>query len=131
MYYVDLNNKKIIGFYIEELHGKEKCEEIISSDGLKIDEELWQYILTLGECKFTGTVEEREYTILDKDLFERVIQPVDTTPQPPTLEERVTTLGEELTLEKLKNIQKDNTISQLGQELAKVKLEVIDMKGGN
>ncbi|WP_346930294.1 XkdW family protein [Clostridium sp.] len=132
MVYINLGeDKKINGFYVEDVHGLEKCETIIANGGLKIDEELWQYILTLGECKFTGTVEAREYTIVDKDLFEIVVQPVDTTPQPPTFNEQLAALGEELTQEKLRNIQKDATISQLGEELASVKLEVINMKGGN
>lgn len=52
-------------------------------------------------------------------------------PRPLNLEEQINSLGEQLTQEKLKNIQKDSAISQLGQELAKVKLEVINMKGGN
>ena len=124
MIYANIKDKVIIGFYTEDIHGIEKCASIIGNGGLKVDEELWQYILTLGECKFVGTVEQREYTILDKNLFERVIRPIDTTPQP-------LTFSEQLTQEKLKNIQKDSTIAQLGRELANVKLEAINMKGGN
>lgn len=132
MFYMDLDSdKNNNGFYIEDIHGLETCNTIIKNGGVKIDEELWQYILTLGKCKFTGVVEEREYTILDKELFEKVVQPIDTTLQPPTFSEQLVALGEELTLEKLKNIQKDAAISQLGQELASVKLELINMKGGN
>jgi hypothetical protein len=47
------------------------------------------------------------------------------------IQENLNSLGEQLAQEKLKNIQKDTTISQLGQEIAKLKLEVINMKGGN
>lgn len=92
MFYVDLDNKKVIGFYIEDIHGVETCNSILKNGGFRIDEELWQHLLTLGECKFLGTVEQREYTILDKDLFERVVQPVDTTPQQPSMEERIAAL---------------------------------------
>lgn len=132
IYYMDLNEDKVgQGFYTEDIHGAEQCKDIIDNGGIKINEELWQYLLSLGVVEFTGTVEQREYTILDKDLFKGVVQPVDATPQPPTFSEQLTVLGEELTQEKLKAIQKDSTISQLGQELANVKLEVIKMKGGN
>lgn len=130
-YYVELKDKKVNGFYTEEIHGFEKCETIIANGGIKINEELWQQLLILRECKFIGVVEDKEYTILDKDLFEEVIQPIDTTPQPPSFNEQLVALGEELTQEKLKNIQKDVAISQLGQELASVKLDLINMKGGN
>lgn len=54
----------------------------------------------------------------------------DYTPRPLNFEEQLKSLGEQLAQEKLKNIQKDATISQLGQELAKLKLEVIQIQGG-
>lgn len=92
MYYANIKNNKINDFYVEDVHGLEACNSIIKNGGIKIDEELWQHLLTLGECKFVGMAEEREYTIIDKDLFERVIQPVDTTPKQPSLEERLEAL---------------------------------------
>ena len=93
MFYMDLDTEKEDnGFYTEEIHGLEKCETIIANSGLKIDEELWQHLLSLGKCKFTGTVEAREYTILDKDLFETVVQSIDVTPQQPSTEERLAAL---------------------------------------
>ncbi len=64
-----------------------------------------------------------------EDIFKEIV-PLPSV-EIPSLEERVLALGEELTQEKLKNIQKDSTISQLGEELASLKLEVINMKGGN
>ncbi len=51
-------------------------------------------------------------------------------PIPKTIEDTVKSLGEQLAQEKLKNMQKDMTISQLGQELASIKLDVISIKGG-
>lgn len=42
----------------------------------------------------------------------------------------VNSLGQQLAMEKLKNIQKDSTINSLGFEVAKLKLEVIQLKGG-
>ncbi|WP_346847984.1 MULTISPECIES: hypothetical protein [unclassified Clostridium] len=93
MLYMDLDiEKKNNGFYTEDIHGIEKCETILAQGGLLVDEELWQHLLVVEECKFIGTVEQREYTILDKDLFEKIIQPVDTKPQQPLLEERLAAL---------------------------------------
>jgi len=89
---VILEDNKITGFCSEDNAGVERCNEILASGGFKIDKELWQYLLALGDCKFTGTVEEREYTILDKDLFERIVQLIDDTPKQPTLEERLAAL---------------------------------------
>ncbi|GEM_PF-1588189 len=63
-----------------------------------------------------------------EEIFEEIV-PIPIV-EIPSLEERVLSLGEELAQEKLKNIQKDVAISQLGQELASLKLEVINMKGG-
>ncbi len=130
-YYTILKDEKIKGFYCKDIHGEDYCKTIINSGGLEISEELWSHLLSLGESKFIGEVEKRLYTIEDKELFEEVIQPIDTTPQPPSFNEQLVALGEELTQEKLKNIQKDSTISQLGEELANLKLEFINLKGGN
>lgn len=40
-------------------------------------------------------------------------------------------VGQEVTQEKIKSIQKDSIIQTLGQELALVKLELIQIKGGS
>ena len=45
----------------------------------------------------------------------------------PTTEEQVMSLGEQLAQEKVKNIQKDLLINNLGSQL---KLDFISMKGG-
>lgn len=42
----------------------------------------------------------------------------------------VMTLGKEIALLKLDNIEKGTTIQTLGQELALAKLEIIQLKGG-
>jgi len=39
-------------------------------------------------------------------------------------------LGQELAMEKIKNMQKDMLISSLGQKVALLTLEVIQLKGG-
>lgn len=48
----------------------------------------------------------------------------------PTTEEQVMSLGEQLAQEKVKNIQKDILINNLGTQLTQLKLDVIKMKGG-
>jgi len=45
-------------------------------------------------------------------------------------EDPVLTMGQELAMLKLDNIEKDATIQTLGRQLALVKLELIQMKGG-
>jgi hypothetical protein len=45
-------------------------------------------------------------------------------------EDPVLTMGQELVMLKLDNIEKDATIQTLGQQLALIKLELIQMKGG-
>ncbi|MFG0215860.1 XkdW family protein [Brevibacillus porteri] len=42
----------------------------------------------------------------------------------------VTTIGEELSTLKISNIQKDALIQTMGEQLAQVKLELIQLKGG-
>lgn len=48
----------------------------------------------------------------------------------PTTQEQVMSLGEQLAQEKVKNIQKDLLINNLGTQLTQLKLDMISMKGG-
>lgn len=82
MYYADVKNKGVVGFYLEDINGIDKCNLIFKNGGIKVDEELHQYLLNLGQSKFIGVREERLYTLADKALFEKIIPPVDNTPQP-------------------------------------------------
>lgn len=45
------------------------------------------------------------------------------------IKETIDNLGKELAQEKFKNIQKDTVISNLGQEVGKMKLDIIQLKG--
>ncbi len=92
MYFTELKNNVIEGFYLEEINGIQKCNSVLESGGIEIDEELHQHLLSLGQCKFTGVKEGKMYTLSDKDLFEKVVQPVDDIPQQPSLEERLAAL---------------------------------------
>lgn len=47
------------------------------------------------------------------------------------LDERVSSLGEQLAQEKIKGIQKDLLINSLGQTVTQLKLEMLAMKGGD
>ena len=87
----NIKDKVITGFYIEEFHGVDKCQSVLDNGGIKCDEELWKYILSLGAVTFKEIAEEREYTISDKYLFEKIVQS-DTTPQQPSMEERIAAL---------------------------------------
>lgn len=46
------------------------------------------------------------------------------------LDERVSSLGEQLAQEKIKGIQKDLLINSLGETVTQLKLEVMALKGG-
>lgn len=89
MYFTELKNKEVVGFYNTEIHGEEKCNLVLENGGIKIDEELHQHLLSLGQSKFIGVKEDKVYTLSDKDLFEKIIATVDDTPQAPTTEERL------------------------------------------
>ncbi|MED3876224.1 hypothetical protein [Lysinibacillus capsici] len=48
-----------------------------------------------------------------------------------SIDEQVLSLGEQLAQEKIKGIQKDLLINNLGQTVTQVKLEMLAMKGGD
>lgn len=47
-----------------------------------------------------------------------------------TDKELIDILGTQLAMGKIKSNQKDDMFNQLGQEIAKLKIEIIQMKGG-
>lgn len=47
-----------------------------------------------------------------------------------SIDEQVTSLGEQLAQEKIKGIQKDLLINSLGETVTQLKLEVMSLKGG-
>ncbi len=56
--------------------------------------------------------------------------PLEKVGSIPTTEDQVMSLGEQLAQEKMKGIQKDLLINNLGSQLTQLKLDVISMKGG-
>lgn len=44
--------------------------------------------------------------------------------------ELIQSLGQQLTLGKLKNMQKEQTVNSLGREVSQLKLEIMQLKGG-
>lgn len=94
IFYLSLDNNNMNGFYNTNFHDEEFCKSILDSGGIIIDEELHSYLVSLCDFKFIGLREERLYTIKDKDLFIATPPRIDTTPQQPTLEERITAMEE-------------------------------------
>lgn len=62
--------KSFNGFYIEEIH-----KNNIPKFCINITEDLWSYLLELGDFKFIGDYKERKdlYTVQEKDHFEKII----------------------------------------------------------
>lgn len=94
MFYACIKNKTIEGFYHQDIHGEQVCNTVYVMGGIKVDEELHQQLLSLGEVEFIGVKEEKLYTIADKSLFKKVDAVVDTSPQPPSSEQRISALEE-------------------------------------
>lgn len=81
--YAKLENDIIIEY--PENKDNENC--------LTLDDELYQYCLSLGQVKFIGSLEDRIYTISDKELFVQcgvVIE--DLGVQSPSTEDRIKAL---------------------------------------
>lgn len=96
------------GFSVESIHSIEKCEEIMANGGICIDYELHQYCTSLigkiavneeglqeymdtatmhmndGNFTYIPSYDEFIFGIEVKDCFTIEVEPVDTTPQPPT-----------------------------------------------
>ena len=82
-YYVQLDNEgKILGFYLQDIHGEQVCNQIYTCGGLKLNEGIWKELVGMGVAKFLGIREDRIYTMDDLALFEKVIPPVDNTARP-------------------------------------------------
>lgn len=68
LYLGNIKNKVIEGWYLESIHSD------IPEEVIKCEEELYQYLLALGQAKFKDENVadfEKEYAIEDKELFER------------------------------------------------------------
>lgn len=106
----------------DDTFGEHKTREELLQIGYFVDE-----IPIPGYKK--GYITKQYFNPLTKKFSEEYVISEEKT-EIELLQENVNSLGEQLAQEKLKNIQKDATISQLGQEIAKLKLEVINIKGG-
>ncbi|MER0285375.1 hypothetical protein GSQ54_09260 [Clostridioides difficile] len=62
--------KSFNGFYIEDIHKNNMPKYYIN-----IAEDLWNYLLELGDFKFIGNYKEKKdlYTVQEKDHFEKII----------------------------------------------------------
>lgn len=69
-------------------------------------------------------VEPSEEYIRQRELEEQQRQEEEKN-RPPTMQETIDLMGQELTRVKVENIQKDNVIDTLGQELTDIKLKLL------
>lgn len=68
LYLGNVKNKVIEGWYLESIHSD------IPTEVIKCEEDLYRYLLPLGQAKFKDEAIvnfEKEYTIEDKELFQR------------------------------------------------------------
>lgn len=68
LYLGNVKNKVIEGWYLESIHSD------IPAEVIKCEEDLYRYLLSLGQAKFKDEAIvdfEKEYTIEDKELFQR------------------------------------------------------------
>ena len=68
LYLGNVKNKVIEGWYLESIHSD------IPEEVIKCEEDLYRYLLSLGQAKFKDEAIvdfEKEYTIEDKELFQR------------------------------------------------------------
>lgn len=98
--------------------GLGKTEEELEKEG----------ILTDLPIQGSGTL---YYNPIEKKCF--YDDQTDTTIVPdndPSLKEQLDSLGKTVAEEKLKNMQKDKTISSLGSQIAELKISIIKLQGG-
>ena len=125
IYIAKINNETNIteGFYIEGIHGKDVCDQIIKDGGIAITEELWQELLSMGQAQVdleklssvpVKLDEHNEISCFDidcKECFTEVKpEPVEQEYVPTKvdlLEEKVNSLDEKM----------DRIVSQLSQLL--------------
>ena len=68
LYLGNVKNKVIEGWYLESIHSD------IPTEVIKCEEDLYRYLLPLGQAKFKDEAIvnfEKEYTIEDKEFFQR------------------------------------------------------------
>lgn len=96
-YHAELNSQnQILGYYMEEIHGTERCQSLPNS--IMIDEDLHEYLLSLGFAELIAPPEGGMYTMENKNVFQKVV-PKEIL-MPPSVDERVAAL-EQLMLEVL------------------------------
>lgn len=113
------------GFFVEGIHSD------IPSPNLSIDKELWSYLVTLNSFKLKADFIEKDfYTIVDKDLFEEVIIPVEDIPVDPipTLDERIDSLELENAELLLTSVEQDLRVTSVEQDLADLMMEIAIMR---
>lgn len=70
IFYAELNDNHIVGYYLEEYHGIDKCNSL--TDYIRVNNELHNYLLTLNDVSFNGIRKNEIYTIEDKLNFSQI-----------------------------------------------------------
>ncbi len=75
IFYSKMEDKIIIEYYPREAYS-EKENESVDNIGVYLDFQLYQYCLSLGQVEFNGAIDDRIYTISDKNLFTQCQPPI-------------------------------------------------------
>lgn len=89
IYYADIKNNLIQGYYCEEIHGSN-----IPSNAIRITEDLWKELITYGQVKVDFEKLSSYPSVLDdnnivygmdhKDAFLRYVSEIEPVDQEPT-----------------------------------------------
>lgn len=108
-------------FPFDEKVGLNKTEEELLKEGHLVD-------IPMQLKNLAGKTQVLHYNQSDNTCFweyEDIVVPKDS------VQEQINSLGQTVAQEKIKNMQKDAVISNLGQELSKAKLDIMKLQGGN
>lgn len=119
------DTKYTIGFIhympMDKTNGLQKSQDELLKEGKLVE-------LPARLTDVAGKDQTLYYNPVDNVCFWEYVDVPQAQEQ--SLQEQISSLGQTVAQEKLKNMQKDSTIEQLGQELAKVKLDLIKLQGG-
>lgn len=118
------DTKEKIGFIhydpFNEKYGLHKTKEELQKQGVFVD--------NIPKEEQEGKTAELFYNPVTNECF---YEYSDAPKGIPSLEEQINSLGQIVTEEKMKNLQKDKIISSLGTQLAEIKMLIIKLQGGN
>lgn len=121
--------KNGIGFIhytpFDEVNGLGKTSEELGASGILVD------CIPEPKPPINKQVDGIYVNPQTKEVFyEYTDKPLTQAEEIVNLKSQIGSIGQSLSQEKIKNMQKDSTISNLGQELSKAKLDIIKLQGG-